>query len=98
MAKNSLPPATTPTKTRAPRQAEIFAQFSHLERQRQACRLAERILRVVAGADLQLAETAVQIAVTAVREKVCPQWADKNSGAPVSVPEPQRDTRDGVLR
>jgi hypothetical protein len=61
------PPSAPPIKIRGPRQAELLLRFEHLDRQRKAGRLAERILRLVATADPVTAEIAMEIASTAFR-------------------------------
>ena len=59
---------TTP-RQRGPKQADLFAKFEHLNRQRRACQLAERMLRMLATVDDDTAEIAIQIASTAVQQK-----------------------------
>jgi len=69
-ALNNRPESDQAVATRrGPKQSELFAKFSHLDRQREAVQLATRILRLVACADSETAEIAMEIAGTAVRMK-----------------------------
>jgi hypothetical protein len=68
--KTSMPrkPATQSDATpRAPslKQADLWVKFPHLNRQRVAGRLAERILRMVSTVDDETALLAIEIASTA---------------------------------
>jgi len=57
---------------RGPKQSELFAKFSHLDRHRAAVGLATRVLRILAPADPETAEIAIEIASTATRMQAGP--------------------------
>ncbi len=61
------PSGSTKIRQTGPKQAELLDRFAHLRRQREAGRMAERILRLVSSADPEVGEMALEIAATAVR-------------------------------
>jgi hypothetical protein len=74
-ARTVSAPVSAPVSTRRPaiKQADLFAKFGHLERQREAGKLAERILRIVAGAtDDKVGAMALEIAGKALEVNQAP--------------------------
>jgi hypothetical protein len=63
----NTPVATTTARRPAILQADLLDRFAHLRRQREAGRLAERILRIVSSVEQETGEMALEIAATAVR-------------------------------
>lgn len=81
MPRKPEPTATadllTPRKRGLP-QADLFDRFAHLKHQRDAGRLAERVLRMLSTADPETAHLAINIASTAMNME--------DNGHPVPLP------------
>ncbi len=87
-AKPTTQSTTTTARRPAIPQADLLDRFGHLRRQREAGKLAERILRIVASVEPGTGEMALEIAATAVRMN--------QPGANGSVPDDGGMTGEGV--
>lgn len=68
----TTPAVTTTARRSAILQADLLDRFAHLRRQREASKLAERIVRIVAGASDGVGAMALEIAVKALGANQAP--------------------------